>query len=692
MAKCNRVNKSGVERLFFYLVFLSLCSPLLAFGQGRQPEVLINFEQFSASPDPLNPTWFMWPEPPLTIGSAMFAGGNAVALLRNEGFFPVDQSNVLFFPVSVPRLPTLQDSSGDCPGGLPGRRKLIDFSQKVSNFSALLLNHSDSPVTYTVCDDQGGSQKITLVGEASATISLPENNIRLVGFSSLEFTDLDWFFAIDNVKFTPIDPVFLDPVDSGYLNGPQVTTSTGLLASGGRVVQSIAADGVTQAVVRIPANHAGETLNVTVQDENGTACSGQSGVANDGGVFLLGASSGSADCTADVTAVNTTSNGPMAFVVYRSPANFARGAYDYSTSTRAISLKIQSDDDPNYKLTANASVIRPPVILVHGLWGSAADWKNFYLPIPGLTEDSVDYYQPLLQGVTATYPPYSSCPPHCPDIPTSALGFSYTAPLVDGQIREDIALFRRIQNAAAVTADVVAHSMGGDIVRTIALGVGFKDNKTFGHGPINKLITIGTPHLGSPLATDLLQPASWCVRDALALKKKTSLITVTTSGAPPINGAVGDLQGDGFGGGLSAALNDLFRAGPLPFHMALISAVTQGGNNLDDLNCQGCWAYTLKQGCANLVVQDPLAIALTPSGWDTLFFGQANDAVVPKLSQLNGGIAGPNVPTLPGVIHSPGLASLDFLPPTELDPASNVPDQVIYLLNESPDEPHSDFQ
>jgi hypothetical protein len=62
--------------------------------------------------------------------------------------------------VSVPRLPILQDSNDDCPGGLPGRRKLIDFSQKVSNVSALLLNHSDHPVTYTICDDQAGVRKL----------------------------------------------------------------------------------------------------------------------------------------------------------------------------------------------------------------------------------------------------------------------------------------------------------------------------------------------------------------------------------------------------------------------------------------------------------------------------------------------------------------------------------------------------
>lgn len=229
--------------------------------------------------------------------------------------------------------------------------------------------------------------------------------------------------------------------------------------------------------------------------------------------------------------------------------------------------------------------------------------------------------------------------------------------------------------------------MGGDIVRTEALLAGFANNDTYGHGPIDKLITIGTPHLGSPLATDLLQDANKCVRQRLAKKVNPSFITVTTSLGPPINGAVGDLQGDGFGDydTLSPALQQLFNAGALPFAMARISAITQGGNNLNNLNCIICWSSALKAVCS----PDPLAIALTPTGWDTLF-GQYNDAVVPKLSQLNGGTAGPNIPTLTGVIHSPGLETLDFLPPTELDPDSGVPGQVVNLLNEPPS--GSDFQ
>ncbi|HVO63910.1 MAG TPA: hypothetical protein VMT53_23515 [Terriglobales bacterium] len=36
-----------------------------------------------------------------------------------------------------------------------------------------------------------------------------------------------------------------------------------------------------------------------------------------------------------------------------------------------------------------------------------------------------------------------------------------------------------------------------------------------------------------------------------------------------------------------------------------------------------------------------------------------------------------------GVIHSPGVEIVNFNPPSELDPASGIPDEVINLLNES---------
>ena len=248
---------------------------------------------------------------------------------------------------------------------------------------------------------------------------------------------------------------------------------------------------------------------------------------------------------------------------------------------------------------------------MHGLWGSAADWgnPNSFLPLSGLDVLAVDYYWPLL-NVTGTDPASNVT-----SIPGSALGFSYNAVQVDQIIRQSILGFGVINNAAAVTADVVAHSMGGDIVRTEALLPGFASNDTYGNGPIDKLITVGTPHLGTPLATDLLQSANSCVQQELTQSGSPAFITVTTSLAGLINGGVDDLQGDGVPNGfLSPALRNLANAPHPPFKMALVNAL-EGANNLAGLDCfwpsSNCQSSQLYLRCYSTPgTGDPLAQAL----------------------------------------------------------------------------------
>ena len=149
-----------------------------------------------------------------------------------------DDTNVLGFMWQTPTNPIPQEPGSDCQGWE------IDFSQKVSNFSAVLLNRS-VPLTYVVCDDQGGSQQITLGDNAAGTISLPDSGIRRVGirFQS-ELHSYLVYLGIDNVQFTPMAPVFLDPVDSGFLSGPQVTTNTDQLSKGGVVVRVLQPTGL----------------------------------------------------------------------------------------------------------------------------------------------------------------------------------------------------------------------------------------------------------------------------------------------------------------------------------------------------------------------------------------------------------------------------------------------------------------
>src|SRR5262249_27112810 len=98
-------------------------------------------------------------------------------------------------------------------------------------------------------------------------------------------------------------------------------------------------------------------------------------------------------------------------------------------------------------------------------------------------------------------------------VQASDLGFDYNAPIVYSQLNDLLASFRTGGEyatglpVAAAQADVVAHSMGGVITRSMPFLIpGFYSPVNYLRGVVHKLITIGTPHLGSPLAIDVLAP------------------------------------------------------------------------------------------------------------------------------------------------------------------------------------------
>src|SRR5262249_25528699 len=129
-------------------------------------------------------------------------------------------------------------------------------------------------------------------------------------------------------------------------------------------------------------------------------------------------------------------------------------------------------------------------------------------------------------------------------------------------------------------------------------------------------------HLGTPLATQLLAAENSCVVDLLSLAGLFALARVDIIGTGVVNGAVGDLAGDGApGGNLSPALSAL----PVhpPFPIAYVSG-QMGASNLAGLSCTFCLAAAVRTICGN----DPLAEDLTATAWPSLF-GQPSDAIVP---------------------------------------------------------------
>jgi hypothetical protein len=459
-----------------------------------------------------------------------------------------------------------------------------------------------------------------------------------------------------------IDPV----VVAGLISGSSVANSPNAIAAATTgVVKGAAADGTTQVILRIPATGANQQFTVTVINDSNVP---STSVPNDGGLFALGGSP-PASSSLVVTAVAIT-GGYEAFAIYLAPVNFSRSSSDYTLTTRSVTLQVASPPG-TITGTASVTVARPPVVLVHGLWGSASSFSNF-TPLTTDTIFDINYatYSNAVSGITSETPSYSKSD----TIDANSLGFAYNAPSVLAQINNFIASYRTSANVAAVKADVVAHSMGGDVSRTMFLLSNFLTNSTFptyGAGPINKLITIATPHLGTPVAADLLASNNSCVRNVLASDQDYALASVTISGQP-VDGAVADLEGNGFGSSLSPALTAFQQT--QPFKTAYIAGIATS-TNLNGLSCIFCTAQLMRTLCSS----NPLAQDFTATKWTTVY-GQSNDTIVPLDSALN------NLTGLQysGVIHTAALETLDFKGPSVLDPASGISSEVINLLNEQP--------
>jgi uncharacterized membrane protein len=115
--------------------------------------------------------------------------------------------------------------------------------------------------------------------------------------------------------------VLSDPVPDLLSGGTGVTSDSNLLATKGQIVQGVAADGVTQAVLRITAGNVGDQFILALLNDQTPSV--QSNLPDEDGA--LGNPGDTTFFRSTVTeTAQATSAGPMAFAVYRAPVDFAR--------------------------------------------------------------------------------------------------------------------------------------------------------------------------------------------------------------------------------------------------------------------------------------------------------------------------------------------------------------------------------
>lgn len=564
---------------------------------------------------------------------------------------------------------SLQALSGDSQEGGP--------LQQLSPLVVRAKSDSGAPasatVDFAILQSPTGTAKPPVITPASTTTTsdgLATASVTLgdaLGVYTIQATSPT---CSGNVKFTlqaicttKATAALFDPVGTaGAIAGDQVTGNISLLKSASlRPVSGVAADGVARSVIRIQGCPR-TTYAAYLLDENGNDPNDYRNTVGDL------ASPGSASFQGKLGNITTDKDG-FAAVVYRAPSDFPRGPQDSDAQSRSVTLRIARAGI--VETSPSITIVRPPVVLVHGLWDTAQSWSTGYF--------SHSTRQPMWfvdYGDTVTFTgstPKYYLPFHAIG---SALGIAYGSRKMVAVMTTAIDDYKRSQNLAASAVDVIAHSMGGLVSRAARTQPGYYGVANYQAGLIHKLITIGTPHLGSALADTLLDPANGCIMSLFAAQNMHAFETV--QGVPGVStGAVEDLRG--WPNEASNAIKQLERfeqSAP-----ALMTAMLAG--NADDSKIAGIdkWlsgSDKIRKICGiPFLTYSPGKQLLRSSTLPGLLGGHS-DGIVPLVSAGQGQF--PLSSLTFNAVHSNGATALGFLGPHLME-LTTVIDTVMQLLN-----------
>ena len=296
----------------------------------------------------------------------------------------------------------------------------------------------------------------------------------------------------------------------------------------------------------------------------------------------------------------------------------------------------------------------------------------------------------------------------------NVVGAEWNAQEMLGQLQQAIAYFSNnlyyvdecgavitppLGPVAAVRADVVGHSLGGLIGREMWYLPEFTHETNYDQGYIHKLITVGTPHLGSHDALKLMDGSSDCVRALSALTAgpltgvpSFAFNTLTIDGTV-VSGGAADLVGDGTFGGSSALIQQLAVQSTyalLGLSAPVLRMATVAGqasqSQFSAIDVFLSTGYTAGIALRKICPTDFLAINFTGTLWRNVFNGEDSDALVSVGSALN--VPYPNTydaaNVLLSTIHGHGTVDdLGFGSPHLQEQLSGAPAKVITLLNTS---------
>lgn len=264
-----------------------------------------------------------------------------------------------------------------------------------------------------------------------------------------------------------INPVWAKLVDKEDGSIDTDTASLATASHGSLNIKGIVADGVSKILIRYKA-----TASATLSLSDSTY----------GSLSKIGSSIESTSINVDPVTYGSDS---YIFAIYNAP-------FDFPNSTdQTIRVFITS----NGSSLTGFTLRRVPVVLVHGLWSGPKTWQdadgNFesYLSTKQTSSDvSLTVY--LVDYEKVSGKSFDSSQNYSDNKPVFSLFLSITSLLKE----------LKWQGIVASQVDVVGHSMGGLITRALDNYDDAKVMINYKKGFIHRLITIGTPHYGSPLA------------------------------------------------------------------------------------------------------------------------------------------------------------------------------------------------
>jgi triacylglycerol esterase/lipase EstA (alpha/beta hydrolase family) len=372
---------------------------------------------------------------------------------------------------------------------------------------------------------------------------------------------------------------------------PNLSTDPNVLSTCGMPVQGAVTDKVTKLLMRM------------VSGLPGTACYKitSTGPPDQGTV------------STDVTGTQSVGSNNDAFSFYTAPDGF--GAMSDSRM-----VQVQFTFTPNIgngdttKFTVPLTLVRPPVMLIHGIWSNREAWSG-------------DFWNRK---------PLSSYFTFAPDYgPTHDSSFTTNQTMVKDFVSNTIQM-ARAGGYAATQADVVAHSMGGILTRLYAASKDFMRDDNYQKGDVHRFITLDTPHGGTSFANLLV-----ALHKTKPTQIEASVHNLVGADAQVVNGAVCDLNENS--PGLQALM-------PTSIDSQIITAT--GGpigsfwNGVGSFHLHSFEKELTKTECIKrniffvCVQEQPV---YDQNVLKVFRFSRANDAIVPLCSQ-QGGVLGTTCP------------------------------------------------